>query len=197
MTTTSRRAVLAGAASLPAIAAVAFPAAASGDDARLFQLERRLRIAQDHVKKACAVADAASERYEALAPPEPETAKPPAEYAELYKRVTVGQLEVMAADHPLKVWCENTELYPASVFDPYRAECRRLKEECGVDDAEWHMERAFDVRWKIGEAILKTPAKTPAGMVVKINAVEALEMDFDRGPWDSLTADIRALAVRA
>jgi len=195
---TSRRAILAGAATLPALAlsALALPAmAGQRSDRELAALERELMPAHARMMEASKVSSEASKRYEAMRPPEPANPEPPAEYEELWKTLTVGQLGVLSADHPIVVWNRETEGRRKAIRGKYSAKCRRLMRTCGVDIAEAEFDNRVDELWQIAHRIFATQAHTIDGIKIKFRTVERMEIDDLGDAWASLEKDIRALSV--
>jgi hypothetical protein len=74
--TTTRRAVLAGAAVLPALALPAM--AGQQSDRELFALDRELEAAHARMNEAFKVSSEVGERYHAMRPPTPAEPQPPA-----------------------------------------------------------------------------------------------------------------------
>jgi hypothetical protein len=196
-TTTTRRSVLAGAACLPALAlpALALPAMAEQrSDRELAALERELEAAYARMMEASKISSEASERYMAMRPPEPAQPQPPAGYEELWKTITVGQVAVLPADHPIIVWQRETEECRLAIHRKHSAKCRRLSRKCGLDVAEANFNKRVDELWKIADRIFATQAHTIEGMKIKLRAVERIEPD-NLQDWASLEKDILALSV--
>jgi hypothetical protein len=200
-TTTTRRAVLAGAAMLPALAlpALALPAMAEQrSDRKLAALERELEAAHARMTEASKISSEVSERYEAMRPPEPAEPQPPAGFEELWKTITVGQLAMLPADHQINVWLRETEERRLAIHRKHSAKCRRLERKCGADVAEANFDKRVDELWKIAHRIFATRAHTIDGMKIKFRTVERLEIKQDNNledAWASLEKDIRALSV--
>jgi FAD/FMN-containing dehydrogenase len=132
-----------------------------------------------------------------MRPPEPAEPQPPEGYEELWKTITVGQLGVLPADHPIVVWNRETEERRLAIHRKYSAKCRRLSRKCGADVAEANFDKRVDEFWKIAHRIFATQAHTIDGMKIKLRTVERLEIkqgNFEDA-WASLEKDIRALSV--
>jgi hypothetical protein len=193
----SRRAALTGAAAIAVAVPVTGPAFANSD-AELFALGRKL-------EEALALRDAADQRQNAATkryhrPAEPALPEPPEEYAALYKKITVGQMEMLAADHPLVVWHNETREEFSRVFGAHLARCHKLQDECGVTAAEDEFSERCQDLYEIGLQILAVRAQTLDGMAIKLRAVDLMSIDFDDGAkdaWDSIAADIQVLAVQS
>jgi hypothetical protein len=192
-TTTTRRAVLAGAAALPALTLPAM--AEQRSDRELAALERELEVAHARMMEASKVSSEVSERYEAMRPPEPAQPQPPAAYEELWKTITVGQVAVLPADHPIIVWQRETEERRLAIHRKHSAKCRRMMRKCGADVAEANFDKRVDELWKIADRIFATQAHTIDGMKIKLRTVERIEPDNLQEAWASLEKDIRALSV--
>ena len=199
-TTTTRRAlILAGAATLPALSLPAFalPAmAGQQSDRELVALERELEAAHARMMEASKVSSEADERYEAIRPPQPAEPQPPAEYEELWKTITVGQLGVLPADHKIVVWQRETEERRRAIHRKHSAKCRRLSRKCGADIAEAEFDKRVDELWKIVHRIFATQTHTIDGMKIKLRTVERLEIESNNNledAWASLNKDILAL----
>jgi hypothetical protein len=194
----TRRAVLAGASVLPALALPAM--AGQRSDRELFALERELEAAHARMMEASKVSSEAGERYAAMRPPEPAQPQPSAGYEELWKTITVGQLGVLPADHPIVVWDRETEERRRAIHRKHSAKCRRLARKCGVDIAEAEFDKRVDEHWKIAHRIFATQAHTIDGMKIKLQTVERLEIESDNNledAWASLKKDILALGSNA
>ena len=200
-TTTSRRAVLAGAVTLPALAlpALALPAmAGQQSDRKLVALERELEAAHARMMEASKISSEVSKRYEAMRPPEPAEIPRPAGYEELWKTITVGQIGMLPADHQIVVWMRETEERRLAIHRKHSAKCRRLSRKCGVDVAEANFDKRVDELWKIAHRIFATQAHTIDGMKIKFRTVDRLEIKQDNNledAWASLEKDIRVLKV--
>jgi hypothetical protein len=195
-TNPSRRAVIAGGAAVSALAIV--PAQAvptlSNSDAELLALGNKLDDAHARVLAAEIPLHETSKRYERMKPQKPALLKPPAKYAELWKTISVGQMEMLPDDHPLIVWVRDTEELRGSIFTAHFRECKRIGEQCGVDAAESAYNDRLNELWEIGNKIYAMRAHSLAGLMVKLRTVEALA-DEDLGDaWESVGADIRVLA---
>ena len=204
-TITTRRAVLAGAAMLPALALPAFalpafalPAmAGQQSDRELVALERELEAAHARMMEASKVSLEASKRYEAMMPPKPAEPQKPEGYEELWKTITVGQLGVLPADHPIVVWNRETVEHRRAIHRKHSAKCRRLMRKCGADVAEANFEKWVDKLWEIAGRIFATQARTIDGIKIKFRTVERIDPDKAnlQDAWASLEKDIRALSV--
>jgi hypothetical protein len=191
--TTTRRAVLAGAAALPALALPAM--AGQRSDRELFALERELEAAHARMTEAFKVSSEADERYAAMRPPQPPEPQPPAGYEELWKTITVGQLGVLPADHQIVVWQRETEEQRLAIHRKYSAKCQRLMRKCGVNVAEANASKLADEVWKIGKRIFATQAHTIDGIKIKFRTAERMDPDKEtlEDAWASLEKDILAL----
>src|SRR5665811_2263004 len=165
-TATTRRAILAAAATLPALALPAM--AGQRSDRELFALERELEAAHARMMEASKVSSEADKRYDAIRPPQPAEPQPPAGYEELWKTITVGQLAVLPADHQIVVWQRETQERRLAIHRKHSAKCRRLSRKCGADIAEAEFEKRVDEHWEIGKRIFATQAHTIDGMKTKL-----------------------------
>jgi hypothetical protein len=191
----SRRSALAALGSVAAAApAIALPAC-TGDE-RLFALERELLAACSRWKKALDAMGQAESQYFDMCPELPERT-PPREYLELYRTITVGQLAILAEDHPLKVWDREIDEAHETRMQAYRAEEQRVSAETGVDAARAECDDQGDRAWDIARTIWDTPASSVAGLLVKVRAAELVHPgDTVDEAHDAIAADIRALAER-
>jgi hypothetical protein len=191
--TTSRRAVLAGAAALPALALPAM--AASQSDRELFALDRELEAAHARMTEAFKITSEVSERYHAMRPPTPAEPQPPAGFEDLWKTITVGQLATLPADHQINVWLRETEERRLAIRRKHSAKCQRLMRKCGVNVAEANASKLADGVWKIGKRIFATQAHTIDGIKIKFRTAERLDPDKEtlEDAWASLKKDILAL----
>ena len=193
---TTRRAILAGAVALPALALPAM--AGQQSDRELVALERELEAAHARMMEASKVSLEASKRYEAMMPPKPVEPQKPEGYEELWKTITVGQIGMLPADHQIVVWMRETEERRLAIHRKHSAKCRRLSRKCGVDVAEANFDKRVDELWKIAHRIFATQAHTIDGMKIKFRTVDRLEIKQDNNledAWASLEKDIRALKV--
>jgi hypothetical protein len=198
--TTRRALILAGAATLPALSlpTLALPAmAGQQSDRELVALEREIEAAHARMMEASKVSSEASERYEAMRPPKPAEPQQPEGYEELLKTITVGQLGVLPADHPIVVWNRETVEHRRAIHRKHSAKCRRLERKCGVNIAEKNFAKRVDELWEIAGRIFATQAHTIDGMKIKLRIVKRLEIDESNlgDAWASLEKDIRALSV--
>jgi hypothetical protein len=197
-TATTRRAILAAAATLPALALPAM--AGQRSDGELVALERELEAAHARMMEASKISSEADERYAAIRPPQPAEPQPPAEYEELWKTITVGQLAVLPADHQIVVWQRETEERRLAIHRKHSDKCRRLSRKCGADVAEANFNKRVDELWKIAHRIFATQAHTIDGMKTKLRTVERLEIESDNNledAWASLKKDILDLGDSA
>ena len=189
---TTRRAILAGAAALPALS---IPAIASAADGPIFALERELVAALDRAKEGFNISHEAAARFDALKPAEPETPQPPAEYAGLYKKITHGEFEMLPEAHPLVVWNRETRETRDTISGNYRRECDRLSRECGLDEAEENASDLSHAAFEIGERIFASRARTTEGLMVKFRTVSRLGLEDDlSGAWASIRQDIEEMS---
>jgi hypothetical protein len=195
--TTTRRAVLAGAAVLPALALPAM--AGQQSDRELFALDRELEAAHARMNEAFKVSSEVGERYHAMRPPTPAEPQPPAGYEELWKTITVGQLAVLPADHQINVWQRETEERRLAIHRKHSAKCQRLMRKCGVNVAEANASKLADEVWKIGKRIFATQAHTIGGIKIKFRTAERMDPDKEalEDAWASLEKDILALGGNA
>jgi hypothetical protein len=192
-TTTTRRAILAGIAATPALSVPTL----SNSDAELLALGNKLDDAHARVLAAEIPLHETSERYERVKPQQPALPKPPAKYAELWKTISVSQMEMLPDDHPLIVWVRDTEELRGSIFTAHLQKCKRVGEQCGVDAAEFAYNDRLTKLWEIGNKIYAMRAHGVAWLMVKLRTIEALA-DEDLGDaWKSVGADIRVLASGA
>jgi hypothetical protein len=191
--TTRRALILAGAATLPALALPAM--AGQQSDRALFALERELEAAHARMMDASKISSEADERYAAMRPPQPAEPQPPAGYEELWKTITVGQLAVLPADHQIVVWDREIAERRKVIRIKHSAKCCRLERKCGVDVAEANFEKRVDELWEIANRIFATQAHTIDGMKIKFRTVERLDEENLGDAWASLEKDIRALSV--
>jgi hypothetical protein len=199
--TTSRRAVLAGVAAVPALS---LPAIALGyePDAKLLALGREFEAKDAEVKQANKRLHEADDRYQAVRPVRPVMPEPPQWYLGAIRSLTVSQATVIPEDHPIKVWERENEEHRRVMLDAYDAEWDKAGKESGYEEAEAEWEGLLDELWAIGKAIFALPAHTPAGLLLKVRVAEGLEIepDSDDGitkAWNSLVGDIRAKAVQS
>jgi hypothetical protein len=200
-TTTSRRAILAGVAALPALGTAAL-AATAGDhpDAALFELERELAEAlarQDEAEARLNERADESDRLKASWPL-PAEPQPPAAFADLWPNVTGAQLAVLPSDHPLIVWLKETEAERCEHWDEKSRRFHHCLEQSGYNKAQTAFDEAVAEAHDVGLAMCDIPARTAAGILVKVNAVDALGLEDDHEDfWESICDDIRAMAGKA
>lgn len=191
--TLTRRAALTGAAAV----AVAMPVTANAAaDVELIALGNELDRALERREAAHRQSVEASKRYRR--PNEPALPQPPQEWAGLYKKITVGQMEMLSPDHPLVVWDNETREEHSRIFGGYLRRCQELQDECGATAAEENFSDRCQDLWDIGLQILALRARTFAGMSIKLRAVDLMSIDFEdraQDAWDSIAADIQALAA--
>jgi hypothetical protein len=206
--TSTRRAMLAGAAAIPALSLPAF--AEANPDAELVALGEELKraLAAWLAYNETGPGKKYQDRYERLKPPEPEVPAYPQMSDELKRLfpddITTGQLEAVkkiAPDHPIVVFYDNYEMHPA--WKAYGEECSRLQKECGGEAIDDEDEKLSDKYFELYRLILKTPARSVAGLLVKIEAAQTLDGDRDCDgsvvdrSWLSMRRDIRAMATLA
>jgi hypothetical protein len=195
MTTTSRRAVLAGIAATPALTV---PALADHPDAQLFALYRKLTEAiarRDNLSDACSVASDRAQAIKATMPPLPDEPEPPSEFAQIWTHEPGRVFDMLSADHPLKIWERNTAAERQALYAQQYERRHFVNERAGVTAAEAAFNNAVAESNDIGAAICEINAQTINGVLVKIKTCEAL--DFADDPeefWTSIAADIRRIA---
>jgi hypothetical protein len=195
---------MAGAAAIPALSLPAI--AEANPDAELIALGEKLKhaVAAWHVHAEAGPSEA-EDRYQRLKPPDPEVTQFPElpdELKKLFPDITMGQLEAVkkvAPDHPIVAFYDNYEMHPS--WRAWSNECARLSEECGIAEIEIDGNELFDTYMEILDQILEIPARTLAGMAVKVEAahitglVEATDLaGAFGGVWESLCNDIEAKA---
>lgn len=196
--TTSRRAFVAG---VPAVAIAAVPAVAlTGDDSELLAL---LSDAEA-VDRASDATAAEQERLHKLAephyPPEPQWTAPPAEYAHIWEKEPSYKFEMLAADHPLKVWCATAYESERPLRQAHRDAYGKVTEQFGIREVEAQWE---DQRYELDglvRQIIATPARTLAGVLAKFRAHElscAEDEESLAGVLKSIEADIQAMVGKA
>jgi hypothetical protein len=192
----SRRSALAALGSAAAVPALAAPTVTASADEKLFALERKLLAAKSRWVDAFDRVEAAQTEYFALRPKMPER-KPPEEYFDLYQTITVGQLGILPDDHPLKVWGREINDEHEARLAVYRTEEERVRADTGIDIIEDEAADRLDEGWNIAREIWRTPAATPAGLMVKIRATELLDPDDVGEAYFWIAADIRAMAMQS
>jgi hypothetical protein len=196
MSSTTRRAVLIGAAALSATPASAI-AAVNTADSKLACLCAEFDRADAQMRKAEANNQRILESIEL--PPRP-VHEPPAEIAKLWAGITHGEFMQLSEDHPLRIWARDTEEERQAADRAWTAEHNRPLDDGGytAGEAEWE-ERVSECD-KIMKKILHTRAHSLAGLAVKVRAVEnygdASAGDYGNA-WKSISADILALSGAA
>jgi hypothetical protein len=201
-TTTSRRAILAGIAAVPAIATSA-PALGS-PDAELLALGRSVEALKVQYEEASDLVEKLSKLAEPYFPPPFAWSEPPAEYADLWQRTPSIAVEMLPKDHPLIVWRETTREPDSARHDAYckvRDEAMdEVEARFGCGAAEAHQGDLCGEICETAMRILTIRAHTVEGMMVKVRAFElsALEDEESRGKaLESLAHDLRAMTGAA
>lgn len=198
--TTSRRAILAGGASVAALS-VPVIAASTHPDAKLFELDRRLKEAVGCTRALSDVVEDRSKRMKeiwATMPPLPPQPEPPADLADLWRKTPSAALDLLPKDHPFFAWVDATEAERDERSCLYHERRQLVMEQSGLDEAEADLDEAFDKSSEIGNEMCRTRAKTIEGVLIKVNACKLLGSDNDPMEfWYSIKEDIRALAVQS
>ncbi|MFB9979459.1 hypothetical protein ACFSQQ_14725 [Mesorhizobium kowhaii] len=213
----SRRLILAGIASLPALgaatAAVARPEAVSPHpDAELFQLEREIDALKDRMDKLeksqrrlCRKAEKAAGQqplrpsdWEKQRPSLPEDLK--AMRTKAQDHVTFGDVLRGAEWEPpaVRAWYAAIASERAAIKAAWDQFSGRLDEQhrlLGYDAKEAEFDAVCSEQWDIGRRIFATPAHTVEGMAVKLRAGESLGLDTEacNDTITSISADIKRL----
>ena len=220
-TTTSRRAILAGVAAVPVLSLPAI-AIETNPDAELIALGRELEDAwaalmahQNGPQKEI------SDRYHELVPREPiglsfdkmprKLAKQipwfgaPGTKREYLDAGEYAILKKFAPKHPVVLWQDKRSKKidaESRERDQERERRARIAEECGLKESEAEWNRLYEECWDIFDEILETPARTAAGMAVKLRSLKYVAMEDDmaeEGPagdfWQSLRTDILQMTV--
>jgi hypothetical protein len=198
--TTSRRAVLAGVASVPALSLPAI--AADHPDAKLLALGRKLEAKNTETAEAFARYSEIDDRWTAMMPTSQKMPEPPQWYQDAMASLTVSQVGSIPEDHPVIVWNRENEKHRRAILDAHEAELTRLSDELGLDDAHAEWEELFEELWEIAREVWEIPARTPAGLALKLRAAELVESTPEPDMagaevWDSIVDDIRAMAVQS
>jgi len=159
--------------------------ASSHPDAELFRLFAKLRQKHHEVEKAIADCEAANERMKAeLAhlPALPAEPRPPAEYSEDWKTITVGQMKMLPEDHPLVVWDRESAPEWTEWNKLSRARDRKASKLSGYTAAERRFNDIYGQEMEIGDEIFAMPALTIEGLSIKVQAMKVLNLDSEIMP---------------
>ncbi|TPJ34279.1 hypothetical protein [Mesorhizobium sp. B2-6-5] len=215
----SRRLILAGLASLPAIAgataALAMPKA--HPDAELFRLERELDALQsrmDMLEKTQNQLHAIAEKAAGLKPVHPSKWEKPSMPDDLkemqstwFRSVNFSaidlDIEKEAARCPelVRAWNRAYAEEQASVkaaWDKYKARLDEQQRLIGWTEKEAEFDDVVSDHWDVGRSILEIPARTIEGMAVKAKAAKSiglLQLGGEAGDaLGFISADIERLA---
>jgi hypothetical protein len=215
-TNISRRAILAGAAVLPALAVPAIAAASTPQpnaDAELIELGNKLEAA---VAKTQAHMDGAykeaTDRYEKLCPSSQKSQRASKLPAKLDKMLPPGadgrrtyltygeyiMLAKFAPKHPVVARQKQVTKKPLADLRTHRAKSEKASKDSGFNAAEKEHDRLADKEWAVFKEIINVRAKSPEGMAVKCRAAELVGIndDIDDGGtsvWKSLRTDILSM----
>ncbi|TPM11509.1 hypothetical protein FJ960_01835 [Mesorhizobium sp. B2-3-11] len=215
----SRRLILAGLASLPAIAgataALAVPATIN-PDAELFVLELKLNALKDRIDTLAETQGQLSEQAEEAAGLKPvhpskwEKPSMPDDLKEMqstyFRSVNFGAIdfdiekEVARCPELVRAWNRAYAEEQASVkatWDEYRARLDEHHRLLGYDAQEAEFDDLVSEHWNLGQCIFEVPARTVAGMAVKVRTAESLglmECAENDEALKSIAADIARLA---
>jgi hypothetical protein len=220
-TKTTRRAILAGAAALPALSLpviAAIPTARPNPDAELVALGKELEaaVAEWRAYDEGPLTEAYN-RYKKLRPPKP--AEPPKMPAKLLRMLpqypnekrtylTYGEYMILAKvapKHPIMIWQKQQDK-KSRESDAERRLRQKMDgqagQDSGLETASKERERLYDDYRAIFDEIMQVRARTPEGLSVKMRAVKLTGNDDsdleDNGhvaaAWKSLRADILSMA---
>lgn len=200
----SRRTILAGAAALPTLAiptiAVASPSIVNPDQ-HLVDLFAELKIAADNQAAADQVNDRAHKKFRSMRPPVPLLSELPAEMAELWQGlgvVDIDRMEKAFPEHPLIVWYQGQkekDKQDEPAREQLRARELELRVECGLDDKNATADEAYDDKMEIYDELIKVPAWTVAGLLIKVEAGDLVHLADEPDFIDSIREDIKRLAA--
>lgn len=195
--------VATAAAAAPLAALPALAASAADDDAELLVLERELLAAYARMKEAAVLSHGVDERFSELCPPQPTRPPLPDEYAKMYEEMTVGEIALLAKvqpDHPILVWQMETGTDYRAKWSRFHETVEKLREENRTEAAEEAYNERVAAAYRIADRVMETPAKTMAGVEVKIPAYELLDLHEDADAvadaFESVANDIRAMAAQ-
>lgn len=191
-TTTRRQAIAltAAAFTLP----VALPVAIAGPvDPELVDLAREIKAAHARFNAFDGL-ERAEREFIALSPPKPERVEMPPEIHREFENITFGEfklLHAVAPDHPYVRWQREHGAEYDRRWTEYQQARERLSRECGVDAAEEKQLAMLNELNDLGERFFAIRAATLAGVALKLDMGELLEVD--ELAFASIAEDIRAL----
>jgi hypothetical protein len=163
-------------------------------DAELFRLKAEYFAVDKRVLRAHAKVTKAEKEVCRLSPPKPDTDGFPKDLHEAYGRLTVNQLSdpenaTIIALHERR---EEEQLRRAA----WKAECDEIIRKSGLREAEAKEQAAMAGAGDVAARILDTPARTPAGLLVKLSIHDHWAFE----DWEilkAITADLEAMTTGA
>lgn len=198
---TTRRSVLAGAASAAIVPFDVARANVSGDQSKLVEL----RAIVASIAKLCAEYSEALKRHsdaeEALfkaLPAQPDRRRDiPAELLEIFDNITVAEFRAMPKDHPYAVWDRKTSAAFNAEYDAYRVTRARLSAEMGVDAAAKVVDAACTRLSRAEAEAMKNDAVGLEAIALKVRALRLANDDLESDQFDGVLATIDATARQA
>jgi hypothetical protein len=109
-----------------------------------------------------------------------------------------GKFDQLPTDNPYRVWQHEQKAAREArqaTWEAWRAECDRWREESGHDAAHAEWEAQLDAIQALTDDILKLPAKTLAGIMVKLRLQsDPSDEEEMAGLLTSIEKDLRAMA---